>query len=69
MELLISACLLAAPDSCRTESLVVSMEPMTPMTCMVTAQPAIAQWNEAHPKWKVVKWSCGDVRRNKPFAI
>jgi hypothetical protein len=69
MELLLSICLLTAPADCRDENLVVSMEPVTPMQCMTTAQQTIAQWNESHPKWRVVRWKCAPRDRRTGFAI
>ena len=29
------------------------------MTCMLQAQPIIAQWKESHHKWDVRRWQCG----------
>ena len=40
-------------------------EQMSPMTCMMQAQPELAKWANEHPKWQVSKWKCqsGNVRR------
>ncbi|WP_245294074.1 hypothetical protein, partial [Methylobrevis pamukkalensis] len=69
MELLLSICLLTSPSDCRDESLVVSMEPIAPMQCMVSAPQTIAQWNESHPKWRVVRWQCSPRDAKRKFAI
>ncbi|SON55482.1 hypothetical protein HDIA_1941 [Hartmannibacter diazotrophicus] len=69
MELLLSICLLSSPVDCRKENIVVSMDPVGPMQCMMTAPQTIAQWNESHPKWRVVRWQCTPRERVKKFAI
>ncbi len=28
------------------------------MQCLMRAQPEIAKWAEAHPKWNVKRWTC-----------
>lgn len=56
IELAFIACLGTAPASCQEQSLLYT--DITPMTCMMSAQPALAQWVETHPKYTVAKWSC-----------
>lgn len=58
MELLISICLMASPADCRNEHMAMSETYQAPMACMMTAQQAIAQWQEQHPKWRVERWKC-----------
>jgi hypothetical protein len=38
---------------------------VTPMTCMIGAQPELAKWVEEHPNWKVSRWSCRYVDRSQ----
>ena len=64
IELLIEACLLSgslsAPEGeCRDFSLLFDPRDVSVMTCMLQAQPIIAQWKESHHKWDVRRWQCG----------
>lgn len=66
IELLISACLTAAPapaGKCRDFSLLFDAREMSVMTCMTQSQPLIALWSERHPDWQVSRWRCGDYSR------
>lgn len=54
--LIISTCLISEPTNCRDVELI--YEEMNPMQCMWGAQPEIAKWMEAHPKWTLKKWKC-----------
>lgn len=66
IELLISACLTAAPaptESCRDFSLLFDAREMSVMTCMTQGQPLIAAWSEGHPAWQVRRWRCGAYSR------
>jgi hypothetical protein len=51
-------CLLSAPTDCREERLNLSYEPISPMTCLVRSQSAIAEWQQGHPAWHVNRWRC-----------
>ncbi|MGB0661555.1 MAG: hypothetical protein ACPGNV_15425 [Mangrovicoccus sp.] len=56
IELLFVACLASNPDACEERSLLFS--DISPMTCMMGAQPELAKWTETHAGWTVDKWSC-----------
>ncbi|WP_108259248.1 hypothetical protein [Mangrovicoccus ximenensis] len=56
IELLFVACLNATPGVCEERSLLFT--DISPMTCMMGAQPELAKWTESHGKWHVEKWSC-----------
>jgi hypothetical protein len=58
LELMVSVCLINDPARCKEVSLTYSAESLTPMQCMMGAQPEIAKWIEAHPKWALKKWTC-----------
>lgn len=58
LELLVSVCLLSDPTRCKDVSLVYSDENLTPMQCLMGAQPEIAKWIEAHPQWALRRWTC-----------
>lgn len=64
IELIFIACLNANSTHCEERSMVFA-EQMSPMTCMMQAQPELAKWANEHPKWQVSKWKCqsGNVRR------
>ena len=56
IELVFVACLLSAPERCEEKALLFA--DVTPMACMMGAQPQLAQWAETHPKWSIARWSC-----------
>ena len=57
IELVFVACLATAADACAERSLL--RLPESGLTgCMVTAQAQLARWGEAHPGYRVVRWSC-----------
>jgi len=57
IELFFIACLAQSPDVCEERRLTFA-EPLTPMACMMGAQPQLAQWAERHPKWRIDRWAC-----------
>ena len=56
IELLFVACLATSPEECRERSLVFTN--ITPMTCMMGAQPELAKWVNAHPNYTIQSWKC-----------
>lgn len=56
IELAFIACLAAEPAACEKKSLVFTE--MSPMACMMGAQPTLADWVASHPKWRIARWSC-----------
>ncbi len=60
IELLFVACLSTQPNVCEQRSLLYT--DISPMTCMFGAQPALADWVEGHPNWRVASWKCRAVR-------
>lgn len=56
IELAFIACLAAEPAACEKKSLIYT--DISPMTCMVGAQPMLAEWIGTHPQWKIARWSC-----------
>lgn len=56
IELAFIACLTADPAACENKSLV--FLEMSPMTCMMRAQPTLAEWVETHPQWRIARWRC-----------
>ena len=59
VELIVLACLIAAPHTCHEERVRVSMEPISGQACIVGAPPLLAQWSMSHPTWRVARWRCG----------
>lgn len=60
IELVFMACLSTAPNTCEEKSLQFA-ENLTPMACMMGAQPELAKWIESHPKWQVARWKCRSI--------
>lgn len=60
-------CLQISPTVCEERSLLFS-EQMTPMACLMNAQPHLAEWRATHPDWKISSFRCGrpeQFRKNK----
>ena len=55
--LILSTCLVHDPAVCRDHKIVLSPEIST-FQCMKAALPHLAQWNEEHPQWRIVRWQC-----------
>ncbi|MBE3637005.1 hypothetical protein [Mangrovicoccus algicola] len=66
IELLFLACLNASPGICEERSLLFT--DITPMTCLMGAQPELARWSESHARWHVAKWSCRPLRPDRRDA-
>ncbi|MEZ0168485.1 hypothetical protein [Microvirga sp. TS319] len=62
MLVLMTICLLSAPQSCREERLTFSYEDASYMGCLVHAQSTLAEWQQSHPAWRINRWRC--VPRN-----
>ena len=54
--LVISVCLIADPDNCRTYEQPVIELSANPSTAFVQAQALVAKWMDAHPGFKLVRW-------------
>ncbi|MBP0484764.1 hypothetical protein [Sagittula salina] len=59
IELIFVACMFGAQSqsaNCQERSLLFT--DVTPMTCMMGAQPQLAQWVNEHPGQRVRSWKC-----------
>jgi hypothetical protein len=59
IELLLAVCLIDEPSACKDVSLTFDPESVSLLQCVMGAQPQLAEWSEAHPKWRIAHWSCG----------
>lgn len=62
VELLFVTCMAmspSSPETCREHSLVFT--DVSPMTCMMGAQPQLAKWALDHPGQRILRWSCRAV--------
>lgn len=59
IELLFVACLATSPDDCSERSLLFTN--ISPMVCMMGAQPELAKWVASHPKFRIQSWRCKAV--------
>lgn len=55
IELVFVACL-ATSNECQEKSLIYT--DVTPMTCLMAAQPELAKWAESHPNFRIASWKC-----------
>ncbi len=61
MDLVILVCLVASPQTCREERVLVSVEQSDSRMCMAGAVPIIAEWAGGHPEWQISRWKCGST--------
>ena len=59
VELAFVACLIASPDACQPKSLVYAN--VTPTACLFGAQPELAKWVAANPKYRIKSFRCAYV--------
>ncbi|MEO0760376.1 MAG: hypothetical protein AAFZ09_00965 [Pseudomonadota bacterium] len=57
ISLVFTVCLAGVPDSCDTRRIPI-FEPVTPMACLMQAQPTLAQWRATHPGYRIEGWRC-----------
>ena len=63
IELLFVACLTSSPLDCHEEAMV--FIDVSPLACMMGAQPQLAQWTTTHPEYQVESWRCQTVDLSK----
>lgn len=63
MFIVLYACLVSAPATCREEHINFSMEASATSACIMSSQAAIAQWTQSHPQWQVGRWKCVPANR------
>lgn len=59
IELLFIACLSTEPSQCQERSLLFT--DVTPMQCLMGAQPELAKWAGMHPNHEIQSWRCQTV--------
>ncbi|WP_152474165.1 hypothetical protein [Roseovarius sp. THAF9] len=59
IELLFIACMANDPTQCRERSLIFTN--VTPMQCLMGAQPELAKWVVSHPNSRIRSWRCRTV--------
>ncbi len=58
IELFAAVCLIDNPTKCKDVSLIYAAEALTPMQCLMQAQPEVAKWIGEHPGWRIKRYSC-----------
>jgi hypothetical protein len=69
IELLLAVCLIDNPATCKNVSLTYSAEALTPMQCMMRAEPEIAKWITEHPGWQTRRFTCRPAGRYASVLI
>ena len=59
VELVLLVCLASSPTECHKEWPPFESSQATMHACLFEGQRQAVQWAEAHPKYRVRKWSCG----------
>lgn len=61
--LIIHACLLSDPATCRDYEIPV-LASTQPTVCALHAPPHFAKWAEEHPEWTIKRWRCGAMKHD-----
>ena len=61
LALVISACLIETPASCRDFRMPLTDE-MNARQCAMSAMPMLPQWADQHPRWGIAKWKCDTMQ-------
>jgi hypothetical protein len=67
IELVFVVCLRTMPHLCEERSLAY-VEDVSLMSCMMQAQPHLAQWSATNPNLQVTRWSCQNADRRPQKA-
>ena len=59
IELAFAACMIDHLWRCKDVHLSFEAASVTPRSCMMNGQFAMAEWVAEHPNWTIQKWSCG----------
>lgn len=62
IELVLSVCLISAPDTCKDVNLNYMSDRVSPQQCMMRGQITAAQWSAGHPEWRITKFKCETPR-------
>ena len=64
VDLIVLACTIASPTSCREYHLSLEMNGSL-RACAMKAQPTLAQWAGEHPNLTVMRWHCAWPNRER----
>jgi hypothetical protein len=62
IELVFSACLIAAPTECKEVHLTYQAQEVSLMECFLYGQSEMAQWTNVHPQYRVGRFKCAPIR-------
>ena len=60
IELLFIACMANDATACQEQSLI--YQDLTPMACVMAAQPELAKWAQEHPNFRIASWKCRPLK-------
>lgn len=63
IELIFVVCLSATPTTCENRAM--QFVDMTTTTCVMGAQPTLAQWVNEHPGWQIRRWTCRSLESGR----
>jgi len=66
IELVFIACVAKQPETCEEHSF--QFVDITPMTCVMGAQPALAQWGTLNPQYVIKSWKCQNTSQREVRA-
>lgn len=57
IELVVAMCLITDPGTCKEQHFYFT-EHTSLMSCMMQAQPFLADWTRTNGQWKIEEWHC-----------
>lgn len=67
LELIFTVCAIGNADMCQDKHIAVEQQASL-MSCMMQAQPTMAQWVAQNPEWRIVRWHC-DYSANRKQKV
>lgn len=64
LEIIMLVCSIEQETTCKEVRLSYMEQTATSIQCMLYGQAEMAKWAAEHPKWRVARWKCGEVRRD-----
>lgn len=58
LELIVYACLLAAPAECKDHRVRLTVQGGDASLCVYASVREVAHWQQLNPKWRLKQWRC-----------
>lgn len=62
--IILSVCLVTAPQQCRDINIPTMVDSASPYMCMTMGQIEASKWVQENPRWALKRMRCGSVRHS-----